>query len=57
VQVPCVAAPSDASKFAASAVEAIVFREVLKPLTAALGPVGDVAIGSVADALFGRPKS
>jgi hypothetical protein len=40
---------------AVRAVEAIVFREVLKPLAAGLGPVGDVAVGSVADTLFG-PK-
>jgi hypothetical protein len=41
---------------AVRALEAIVFREVLKPLAAGLGPVGDVAVGSVADALFG-PKT
>jgi hypothetical protein len=41
---------------ATSALEAIVFREILKPLTAGLGPVGEVAIGSVADAIFTRPK-
>jgi hypothetical protein len=35
-------------------VEAIVFREVLKPLAASLGPVGDVAVGAVADAAFTR---
>lgn len=38
------------------ALEAVVFREILKPLAAGLGPVGDVAIGSVADTLFARPK-
>lgn len=39
------------------AIEAIVFREILKPLAAGLGPVGEVAVGSVADALFARPKT
>jgi hypothetical protein len=41
---------------ATSALEAIVFREILKPLAAGLGPVADVALGSVADTLFTRPK-
>jgi hypothetical protein len=34
---------------------AILFREILKPLAAALGPVGEVALGTVADELFVRP--
>jgi hypothetical protein len=42
---------------AANALSAIVFREILKPLAAGLGPVGEVAIGSVADAIFTRPKT
>jgi len=42
---------------ATNVLEAIVFREILKPLAAGLGPVGDVAIGSVADAMFARPKT
>jgi hypothetical protein len=33
---------------------AAIFREVLKPLAAGLGPVGEVAVGEVADALFVR---
>lgn len=36
-------------------VEAVVFREVLKPLAAALGPLGDVMVGAVADRIFARP--
>lgn len=40
-----------------NALEAVVFREILKPLAAGLGPVGEVAIGSVADAAFVRPKT
>ena len=42
---------------AASALQAILFREILKPLATALGPAGDVVIGPVADSLFARPKT
>jgi hypothetical protein len=52
----CAATDSDARDAAVRAVEAVVFREVLKPLAAGLGPVGEVAVGSVADKLFSRPK-
>jgi hypothetical protein len=45
-----------ARQLATSTLEAIVFREVLKPLAAALGPVGDVMLGTVADSVFARPK-
>jgi hypothetical protein len=31
-----------------------LFREILKPLTAALGPVGEVALSTVVDELFVR---
>jgi hypothetical protein len=33
-------------------VQAVLFREVLKPLAAGLGPVGELAAAQVADALF-----
>lgn len=33
---------------------ALLFREILKPLTAALGPAGEIALGAVADDLFVR---
>jgi len=46
-------APDAASRAATTNVlAAIVFREVLKPLAAGLGPVGEVAVGTVADAIF-----
>jgi hypothetical protein len=36
---------------------AVLFREILKPLAQGLGPVGEIALGSVADALFvKRPR-
>jgi hypothetical protein len=57
VQVPCVAAQPDASKLATNAIEAVVFREILKPLAEGLGPVGETALDSVADSLFARPKA
>lgn len=37
-----------------AALNAILFREILKPLASALGPAGDIAIGRVADAIFTR---
>jgi len=35
---------------------AVLFREILKPMAAGLGPVGEIALGSVADALFAPRK-
>jgi len=35
-------------------VSAVVFREILKPLAAGLGPVGETAMDRVADDLFVR---
>jgi hypothetical protein len=50
------AADAGARDAATNALQAILFREILKPLAAGLGPAGDVAVGSVADSLFARPK-
>jgi hypothetical protein len=33
---------------------AMLFREILKPLAHGLGPVGEIALGAVADELFVR---
>lgn len=33
---------------------AVLFREILKPLAAGLGPVAEVALGAVADELLVR---
>ena len=33
---------------------ALLFREILKPLAKGLGPVGEIALGAVADGLFVR---
>jgi hypothetical protein len=54
---PSCASGTHSPPVAIAAVEAIIFREILKPLAAGLGPVGEVAIGSVADALFAKPKT
>ena len=35
-------------------VGALLFREILKPLAHGLGPVGEIALGAVADDLFVR---
>jgi hypothetical protein len=35
---------------------AILFREILKPLAEGLGPVGEIALGAVADELFVRSR-
>ena len=54
---PLTSTASAAARDAAtSTLTAILFREILKPLANGLGPVGDVAIGRVADAIFVRPK-
>jgi hypothetical protein len=33
-------------------VNAILFREILKPLTRELGPIGEIALGNAVDTLF-----
>lgn len=42
---------------AAGVMQALLFAEILKPLTTALGPVGDAVLGSVAQAAFVRTRS
>jgi hypothetical protein len=37
-------------------VNAVLFREILKPLAQGLGPLAEVALGAVADELFVRPR-
>ena len=46
--------PKAARDVATRTIQAIIFREILKPLASALGPVGDIATNSVADSLFLR---
>ena len=42
----------DRTRAVRATVGAVLFREILKPLAAGLGPVGKTAIDSVADDLF-----
>ena len=39
---------------ARAVMSAVLFREILKPLAQGLGPVGEIALGAVADELFVR---
>jgi len=44
----------DPQRSAREVMSAVLFREILKPLAAGLGPVGEIVLGSVADELFVR---
>jgi hypothetical protein len=35
---------------------ALLFREILAPLAAGLGPVGEIVVGEVVDSLFVRVR-
>jgi hypothetical protein len=54
--VPSAADAPPAQPAAADALQAIVFGEILKPLSAALGPVGDIAVEALSQQLFMRPR-
>jgi hypothetical protein len=45
-------AHEERARIARAAVSAVLFREILKPLAAGLGPVGETALDRVADDLF-----
>jgi hypothetical protein len=49
-------APRDAQDEARRVMSAVLFREILKPLAQGLGPVGEIALGAVADDLFVRRR-
>ncbi len=49
-----IAADSRADMTARDVLNAVLFREILKPLAQGLGPVAEIALGSVADDLFVR---
>ena len=44
----------DTTLRARDVMNAVLFREILKPLARGLGPLGEIAIGEVADDLFVR---
>jgi hypothetical protein len=52
---PSVSATTDDARaqIVAATVNAVLFREILKPLAAGLGPVGETAVDAVADRVFG----
>ena len=58
MELPPLSASSEVARttVVTNAVSAIIFREVLKPVAAALGPVGDVVLDRVIDGFFVRPK-
>ena len=45
---------ADAAQSARDVMSAVLFREILKPLANGLGPIGEIALGSVAERLFIR---
>jgi hypothetical protein len=51
------AVSDERTRLVSSTVSAVLFREILKPLAAGLGPVAEVAIDGVADRLFVKPAS
>jgi hypothetical protein len=50
------AAEPPAEVTARDVLNAVLFREILKPLVQGLGPVAEIALGSVADDLFVRGR-
>ena len=50
---PTTSTAADSAR-AQQVVDAILFREILKPLVRDLGPLAETALGSVADELFVR---
>ena len=48
------AADPRADATARDVMNAVLFREILKPLVQGLGPVAEIALGSVTDDLFVR---
>jgi hypothetical protein len=48
------AQPASEARAARDVLDALLFREVLKPLAQSMGPAGDVLLGGVVDDLFVR---
>ena len=44
--------PDERTRIVTATVRAVLFREILKPLAAQSGPVGETAVDAVADSLF-----
>jgi hypothetical protein len=52
----CTAADTARATLVATVVDAVLFREILKPIAAGLGPVGETAVAQVADRLARAPR-
>jgi hypothetical protein len=52
VSPPIATGDDQRSRVVTATLDAVVFREILKPLAAGLGPVGETAVDAVADRLF-----
>jgi hypothetical protein len=53
---PTISTAADSARQARDVASAVLFREILKPLAQGLGPVGEIALGTVADSLFVKTK-
>jgi hypothetical protein len=53
IQATTIATDDARTRIVAATVNAVLFREILKPLAAGLGPVGETAVDAVADRVFG----
>ena len=52
-----IAADAASARAVTATLDAVLFREILKPLAAGLGPVGETAVALVADRVFApRPE-
>ncbi len=51
---PTTSTAADPAVTARDVMNAILFREILKPLVQGLGPVAEIALGTVTDDLFVR---
>ena len=56
VLIPSLRRTATSKDSAARVLEAVVFREILKPLTAGLGPLAEIAAEPIADKLAGVTK-
>lgn len=56
VQTASVTLSSSKGGPARDVLNAVLFREILKPLVQGLGPVAEIALGSVADEVFVRRR-
>jgi hypothetical protein len=51
-QTTCTVPEQDRQRFVTAAFEALVFGEILKPLAAGLGPLGEIVVDAAAQRAF-----